>query len=162
MLSISKVFTNVASGAGNGLKPMAPGIIRFVPCVFAATICLGLREQIPMVSREALNATSCRILEISTALFGYIALKSIWDSPKQRPSDLHPKNVVKNDSKDVVDEKISKILNDELIFLRQEVSRLKKEASDNEEKFNMKLFTLRTELANELDPFVDMGTSATH
>jgi hypothetical protein len=162
MLSISKVFTNVASGAGNGLRAMAPGIIRFVPSVFAATICLGLREQIPLVSREALNDTSSRILEISTALFGYIALKSIWNSPKEEPLDLSTKTVVKNDVKDVVDEKISEISGDELVFLRQEVSRLKKEIADNEEKFNMKLFTLRTELANELDPFVDMGTSATH
>jgi len=152
MLNISNIFTNAAHSASQSIKQMTPVLIRFVPSVFAATICLGLKEQIPLISREVLNSANTRILEISTILFGCLALKSVWDGSKRDISGLSSRKIIKQNN-------VNEGLNVELAFLRQEVARLKKEIVDNDEKFNVRLSALRVELNNELKPFVDKEKS---
>ena len=129
MLSVSRVFTNTANSVSESAKQLAPVLKTFIPYVFAATICLGLREQTLFVSTETLISINRRVLEGATGILGCMALKSIWDGSNQNAPHLYNRKAVKHSIND-------KEITEEISLLREEITRLKQELDETNKKFN--------------------------
>jgi cell division protein FtsB len=91
--SISNIFTNSANSTLNCSKQIGHGILRFLPYLIGATICLGLREQTMLASQETLIFTNRKILEGATAIISALALKSLWDASESYNSTVNSRKI---------------------------------------------------------------------
>lgn len=91
--SISNIFTNSAHSTVNSSKQVGNGILRFLPYLIGATICLGLREQTMLVSQETLIFANRRILEGATAILSALAMKSLWNVSESYNQNLDSRKI---------------------------------------------------------------------